>query len=158
MIKIHLPKGLKHNQPKKIVLHTMAEFINYDGEDMYAPYFLRKIGLSAHSLITPIGQEILCRYPTEGAYHAKGHNTDSLGLEFLMQGVHTYESFLETLKTPYLSAAAFDKGVEVVKGWMDKFDIPIEEVVTHQEIDPDRKYDPGTGFPLEEFKNELSHA
>lgn len=155
MIKIHLPKGLRYNQPKKIVLHAMSEFIHYDEEDMYAPYFLRKIGLSIHALVTPMGQEILCRYPTEGAYHAKGHNTDSLGIEFLVPGVSTYENFLELLKTPYLTSDAFNKGVEVVKSWMNRFDIPIEEVYTHQELDPSRKFDPGSGFPLEDFKSKL---
>lgn len=153
---IPLYKGNIHNDPKRIVIHAMGEFIEYEnGEHVHAYELLRKLGYSAHRLITPSGDVIKLREDTQGAYHAKGHNTNTLGVEFLVPGVHDYESFLAALKTPYMTPSQFKMGVTVVKAWMIRWDIELEDVVTHSEIDPSRKYDPGTGFPLEEFKDEL---
>ena len=155
LIKIPLYKGANNNRPRKIVLHAMAEFIKYENQWMHAADFLRKIGLSAHALVTPSGDIIQCREDVQGAWHARGYNTDSLGIEFLVPGGHEYADFLEALKHPYISPQVFSAGVSWVKQKMDKWDIPVEEVVTHQEIDPVRKFDPGAGFPLEDFLTEL---
>jgi len=145
--KIPLPKGASSNSPKRIVIHAMGEFIKYKEEDMYAPYFLKEIGLSAHALITPEGTVIRCREDNQGGYHAKGHNTDTLGVEFMLQGVHDYGSFIRGIKNPWVNAKAYAAGQELIKQWMAKHAIKKEDVVYHSEIDPERKEDPGIGFP-----------
>src|SRR5690606_28750529 len=76
------PFGAAHQTPKRIIVHAMSEWIN----GMYAPDFLLSVGLSAHALVTPDGDIIKCREDTQGAFHAKGLNTDSLGIEFLLPG------------------------------------------------------------------------
>jgi len=138
-----LNKGNKYNKPKFIVLHAMGEFIEYEKQHYHATEFLKLVGLSAHRLITPSGVVIKCREDNQGAWHAKGYNTDSLGIEFLVPGVHNYKSFLKALKTSYLTSKALKAGVEILKYWMDKFDIDKIDIKSHQQIDPDRKHDPG---------------
>ncbi len=143
VINIPSTQGSKHNIPKMIVIHTISEFLSYEGEDMYAPYFLRRIGLSAHRLVTPTGDMIKCREDEQGGYHAKKFNTDSLGIEFLMQGLHTYEEFIERMKIPYLTEIQVENGAYVIASWAKKWRIPFEMIKTHRQIDPKRKFDPG---------------
>ena len=148
----HLDHGGKTNTPDLIVLHAMGEYI--EGEpDLWAPAFLDKIGLSAHALVTPDGNIIRCREDYEGAWHAKGHNKNSLGIEFLVQGVHTYGSFMERIKTNYLTAPQYEAGLEQVRNWMKIHHIT--NIKTHSELSPGRKFDPGQGFPLVTFLQEL---
>lgn len=165
---IHLLGGDNHNAPKMIALHAMAEYIHVNsavkeyyaakgkvlelGRDYHAPEWLRALGYSAHDLVTPSGLVIKCRENHEGAYHAYGYNTDSLGVEFLLEGIHTYETFKAGISSEYLTSMQFGKGVEIVTKWMIDYDIPIEKVVTHHSLSPNRKTDPGTGFPLSQFK------
>jgi len=165
---IHLLGGDIHNSPKIIVLHAMGEYIHVSeevkahyaakgkvlelGRDYHAPEWLRVLGYSAHNLVTPSGLVIKCRENHEGAYHAYGYNTDSLGIEFLLEGIHTYETFKAGISSEYLTSMQFGKGVEVVSKWMDDYDISMDGVVTHHSLSPNRKTDPGSGFPLEQFK------
>ena len=74
--------GPRHQTPNKIVVHAMGEFIN----NKPAWAFLESIGLSAHIFVTPSGVIVRSRKDRQGAWHAKGFNTDSLGIEFLVPG------------------------------------------------------------------------
>ncbi len=153
---IPLSKGARTNTPTKIVIHAMGEFVEVeDSRHIHAYELLRNIGLSAHRLVTPNGDMIKCREDGQGSYHAKGHNTNSLGIEFLVPGAYDYDEFIEAIKMPYLTPEQFKNGVYIVKSWMIKWDINIDNVFTHSELDPDRKQDPGIGFPFREFINEL---
>ena len=143
---IRLDKGAKNNTPKRIIIHAMSEFINYKGQTLHAVEFLKLIGLSAHVLVEPNGTIIRCREDSEGAYHAKGHNTDTLGVEFLIEGIHSYAEFLEAMKKPYLTEDQIDSGFKLVKGWMIRWNIHKNNVLMHSDIDPERKYDAGQGF------------
>jgi len=158
----HLEHGALHNVPSSIVIHSMAEYIHIDqaasvalnipAGDYHAFEFLDVSGLSAHILGTPSGVNIRCRYDNEIAWHARGHNTGSLGYEFLVPGLHDYGSFLEAIKRPYLSAEQYQKGVDQVKQWANHFQI--EKIDRHSDLDPTRKKDPGDGFPWEQFKKD----
>lgn len=154
IINIPLPKGNNFNNPKRIVIHAMGEFIYRPDRRSYVHAYesLRIDGLSAHRLVTPTGQMIKLREDQQGAYHALGHNTDTLGIEFLVSGAHDYESFSRAIKSDWLTAKQLENGAYIVRSWMDKWDIGIENVVGHNEIDPSRKEDPGEGFPWREFK------
>ena len=94
--------GNKFNNPKMIVVHSMGEFI-LDPHPMHASDFLVKLGFSAHVLVEPSGDAIICRDDDQGGYHAKGYNTDSLGIEFLVEGHHDYGTFLEAIKADYIT-------------------------------------------------------
>lgn len=150
---IPLKNGFTIQKPDKIIIHSMSEFISYQNEDFYAPYFLNKIGLSVHAIVTTSGVIIRCRDDRQGAYHAKGFNLNSLGVEFLVPGIHTYDSFLEKIKTNYLTKEQYNAGVKLVKKWMKDFNI--KDVRRHSDISPERKFDPGNGFPWTKFLNNI---
>ena len=92
------PYGTSTQQPNRIILHSIAEYIRFEGELLYAPEFLEKIKLSAHALIAPDGTLIRTRQDKEGAYHAKSHNKNTLGVEIMVAGEHDYSSFLKTIE------------------------------------------------------------
>ena len=136
------------NNPKMIVVHCMGEFIT-DPHPIHATDFLVKMGFSAHALVSPNGDVYLCRDDDQGAHHALGYNTDSLGVEVLVEGNHNYGSFLEAIKTDYVLSEQMSSLTEVVKSWLDAYDI--KRLVRHSDISPGRKVDPGAGFPWESF-------
>jgi len=80
---IPLDAGFDNHSPKRIVIHAMGEYIDTEPVDYHAVDWLRKLGLSAHAFITPSGVVIRGRKDAQGAYHAKGYNAGSLGVEFL---------------------------------------------------------------------------
>lgn len=151
----HIPSdnGGGKQTPSLIVIHSMGEFIDTEGNDYYAPEFLKKIGLSAHYLITPTGVIIKCREDDQVAWHCKGHNVNSIGVEFLVAGLHTYGTFVERIKEPYLGKAQYNAGVELVKGLCDRHEI--KSINTHSELCPNRKVDPGSSFPVCKFMDDI---
>ena len=143
-LNVHPQRGGVNN-PKTVIIHGMSEYLFHKGKYMHAEEFLRSMRLSAHFLVTPSGVGIRLRNDDQRASHALGHNTDTLGIEFLVPGLHTYASFLEDMKFNYVTSAAYDTGQEIIRNWMQIH--PIERVTAHSVIDPKRKYDPGDGFP-----------
>ena len=144
-----LPSGATHQTPNRIVLHAMGEYIKTETGEQHAYDFLKNTGLSAHALICPDGTILKCREDNQGAYHARGFNKDSLGVEFLVQGVHTYDSFLKAIGKPYLTFEQHVSGVELLRQWC--FTHAISLIDTHSALSPGRKQDPGAGFPLKQF-------
>ncbi len=143
----HMPSeyGGGDNEPGLIVVHAMAEFLDTAAEDFFAPDFLDTLGLSAHVFVTPSGVPIRCRDDDQVAWHSKGFNGNSLGIEFLVPGLHTYSTFVQAIATDWVTPAAFTCGVEVIKGWLAEHDIPL--IRRHSDLSPGRKVDPGNGFP-----------
>lgn len=152
-ITTQLKAGAKSQTPKRIIIHSMGEFIDLPGGGKHAVSYLAGVGLSAHAIIAPDGTNYRCRKDTQGAYHALGHNTDTLGLEFLVQGVHTYGTFLQTIRKPYITAEQYEVGVQQVKEWIKHWGIT--EVLRHSDISPERKVDPGDGFPWLMFLKDI---
>lgn len=148
------PFGAASQIPKLIVIHSMGEYLSLGDRDMSAADFLASIGLSAQYLITPSGVVIQCRQDNQGAYHAKGFNTDSIGIEFLVPGVHTYDTFIEAIKKPYVSDTQYAVGVNLVNHLINKYGIDMVE--RHSVLDPDRKKDPGEGFPWHQFMRDVA--
>lgn len=142
-----LDKGAKSQVPNRVVIHAMGEYIFHEGRYKHAVDFLRDIGLSAHALICPDGTIIRCRSDNQGAYHAKGYNTNSLGVEFLVKGKHDYASFKKAISSYYLTFDQHCAGVELIREWCTKYDIA--SIDRHSDLDPGRKSDPGKGFPFD---------
>lgn len=155
---IHIPNpyGGNHiNRPNMVVVHGMGEYILHKGKWYHAVEFLMKVRLSAHFLITPSGVGIRLRDDSERASHALGHNTDTLGVEFLVPGTFSaYQPFLDAMKTDWVTEQAYDKGVQLVKWWQGEHNI--DRVRGHCDIDPERKEDPGVGFP-NQFYIDIGH-
>lgn len=153
----HLSSGRKNQTPQRIVIHSMAEYV-VDGNKTawHAPDFLRHIGLSVHALVSPSGEIIRCRSDNEGAYHAKGFNVNSLGVEFLVKGQHDYDSFLNQIKKDYITKLQYQAGVELVKEWIWLYNIT--QIDRHSDLSPERKYDPGDGFPWNQFLKDIAEA
>jgi len=155
IIQARLRKGNRYNDPKLIVVHAMGEFIK-DPDPTHAVQFLKNYGLSAHVLAASDGDIYICRDPSQGAYHARKFNTNSLGIEFLVAGEHNYASFVSTIAEPdWVSPMQWESGIEVVRGWMQNYNIT--EVVKHSDLSPGRKVDPGAGFPWDKFQKRI-HA
>ncbi len=149
----YLPYGASHQSPNVIIVHAMSEYFMVRGKMVHAVEFLNEIRLSAHALISPNGDVFMCRPDNEGAYHARGHNTDSIGIEFLVEGVNTYGEFIEKIKTNYTTEAQIQSGVEVCKKLINDNDITL--VTRHSDVSPERKLDPGEGFEWDSFLNKL---
>jgi len=124
---------------------------------VYAASFLDRLGLSAHILAAPGGEAIRCRHDDEGGYHAKGFNTDSLGIEILVSGEHNYSTFLEAIETDWVTQAQWKTAVDIVAYWCDRWAIGTipGQLDRHCDVDPDRKADPGNGFPWSRFVEEV---
>lgn len=162
-IRLYLPHGGGDQVPTRVIIHAMAEYIDLDATTaarfgleagpLHALHYLMAAKLSAHALITPAGDVLLTRDPSLQAWHALDHNQDTLGVEFLVPGAHGYAGFLEAIADDYLTAAAYSAGIDLVGDWLDNYSI--SDITTHQAIDPDRKQDPGAGFPFQRFIEDL---
>ncbi len=148
-----LEHGRSTNTPTKIIVHAMAEFLEGGDRDLHAAPFLDKLGLSAHILITPSGDLIRCRNDNEGAWHAKGHNTNSLGIEFLVPGCHTYETFKTAIKEDWVSETQYQAGLACIQNWCNAWHI--KSVERHSDVSVGRKVDPGKGFPIDRLLSEV---
>lgn len=150
---IPLPDGGGQQWPNRIIVHSMAQFINDRGTAYYASEWLRHLGLSAHALVDPSGVLVRCREDTEMAWHAKGHNSNTLGIEILVPGVHDYGTFVERIKTPYCTDVQLEAAKWQVSEWVRKHNI--SEIARHSDVDPDRKVDPGAGLDWSKFLQEV---
>lgn len=145
-----LPFGARYQVPSRIVVHCMAEHVDYEGKRIHAWELLYRLGLSSHVLLTPNGVRIVCRREQQGAFHAKGHNTNSLGIEVLVPGVFNLEQLQERTKSPYVEPAQFEELVKLVLEWRRAYHI--RQIDRHSDLDPERRwFDPGEGFPWAEL-------
>ena len=119
-------------QPKGIILHSMSEYLMYEGQRLYAKDFLKKLGLSVHGFIKPDGTYDKMITSPNKAFHAgkslheglSGLNSHYLGVELLVPGLNDYGSFTKKIKVPgTYTQTQFDQTVKVFKFWMDKFNI-----------------------------------
>lgn len=158
-IELLIPYGGGDQIPDSIVVHAMAEYILLEGRRIHASAFLFvtpwiiETELSAHILVTPKGDVLRSHPDNKIAWHAKGHNTNSLGIEFLVEGGYNYINFINRIRTPYLTAEQYTAGVEVVNYWQSLHEI--QAVDRHSDLSPDRKVDPGDGFPWMDFKGRI---
>ena len=159
-------------QPKGIILHSMAEYLVYEGQKLYAKDFLKKLRLSVHGFIKPDGTYDKMIETPGKAFHAgkslheglSGLNSHYLGVELLVPGQHDFSSFSKAIKTPgTYTQAQFDQTLAVFKFWMNKYNIPASRVVRHSDVSGDHvrgagkgKTDPGSAFDWEAFQKALT--
>jgi len=159
-------------KPTGLILHSMSEFLMWEGEKLYAKDFLKKLGLSVHGFIKPDGTyDKMIESPHKAAHAGKSFwngigalNSHYLGIELLVEGVNDYASFNKKIKTPgTYTQAQFDKTVEVFSWWMKQYKIPLENVVRHSDCSGDHvrgkgkgKTDPGNAFDWKALQTALA--
>ena len=158
-------------QPKGIILHSMSEYLMWEGKKLYAKDFLKKLGLSVHGFIKPDGTYDKMIVSPGKAFHAgkslheglSGLNSYYLGVELLVPGLNDYGTFSKKInqKGTY-SQAQFNTTVQVFKYWMKQFNIPASRVVRHSDVSGDHvrgkgkgKTDPGSAFDWRAFQRAL---
>lgn len=154
IVPVYNPYGAAYQTPDTIIVHAMGEYIQVGESDYeHAPDYLMRQGLSAHAMAAPDGTIYRCRPDSLGAYHAREHNTDSLGIEVMVSGKHDYNSFARAIGTHYLTDAQYDAVVWQCKEWMQKH--KITKILRHSDVSPGRKIDPGDGFPWDKFLEDV---
>lgn len=143
--------------PNRIIVHSMGEYLDLGSEPVHATEFLDKVmKFSAHILVSPNGIIYRQRSDDQIAWHAKGHNMNTLGIEILVDGVWTYGPWKERIKEDWCSKFQFYVAAAVVRNWMLKWSITPQLVLRHSDVDPARKVDPGEGFDWLTFKELIS--
>jgi len=157
--------------PKGIVVHSMGEYLFWEGEWITAHDFLKELKLSVHGFIHPDGTyEKMIESPGRASHAGKsiheglsGLNSHYLGFELLVPGKHSYDSFLKAIETKGVyTEQQFNAAVDTCKWWMKQYDIPASRVVRHSDVSGDHvrgkgkgKVDPGSAFDWERFQAAL---
>ena len=118
--------------------------------------WLRAIGRSTHVFALPDGRGVREVDSWYKAWHAKGFNSRTVGIEFVLPGVWPYGKFIAAMDGER-EAAYTTKQIAFGADWCRArslehgFPLTHETVRTHRQVDPERKHDPGVIFPLEAF-------
>jgi len=143
-------------EPELLVIHAIGQFIKIRKPAVAAIPFLNEVKLSAHLVIAVDGTRFQCRPFNKIAWHAKGYNKNSIGIEVEVEGDHDIGSFKKKIKEDWVGDAQYDELVLATKEILN--DYPIKKVVRHSDIDPTRKTDPGTGFDFPRFLRDVGMA
>jgi len=157
--------------PKGIIIHSMAEYLDLDGGPKYAKDFLKSLNLSVHGFIKPDGiYDSMVSSPNKASHAGKSEwgewrylNGHFLGVELLVEGIHTYSSFKKVInKGGTYSQEQFDSLIRVCKWWKVKYNIKSKNIVRHSDVSGDDirgkgrgKIDPGSAFDWVKFKREI---
>lgn len=142
------------------LVHSMGEYILTATGPVYGPTFLEDSGLSAHAFIPPDGNVIRGVDTERVAYHAgksrwkgiEGLNGTFLGVELLVQGEHTFSTFVKRIQEPDCYTEDQYKGLgQLLAAWGRRygFDKPMilgHSMVSGPDVRDDPKPDPGDGF------------
>ena len=144
--KIRLSKNFRERkgQIRFIVFHCSSV---RDEDELFDT--IENLGLSTHYIINQEGEIMMCVEPSNVAYHAgkskwrdslgESLNEESIGIECVAPNLgqnkedYSYKMFL-----------AINSLLDMLRV---KYKIRKENIVGHSDIAPDRKADPGIGFP-----------
>ena len=143
--------SLPVTNPNTIVVHAVAEFIDFRHRDQTGWEFIDSLGWGAHYYITPSGTIINSIPEQRMGAHAKGHNEDTIGIEFVVPGLHTIETLTRAMDNPgWMSYAQTEHGILLCNELISRHK-NIKYMTSHAHLSPERKTDPGKGFPYPEF-------
>jgi N-acetyl-anhydromuramyl-L-alanine amidase AmpD len=147
-----------------VTLHAIGEWLVDDGDAAgggvgriyHCTDWLRATGVSTHVFALPDGRGVREVDSWEKAWHCKGFNTSTVGIEFVLAGVWPYGEFIEAMKGTR-NATYTDEQIAFGVEWCQArsrehgFELTAETVRTHAQRDPDRKRDPGIIFDYPGF-------
>lgn len=153
-----------------VVLHAIGEWVvdytNAGGKGQnytwHCTDWLRAIGRSCHAFCMPDGRLVREVDSAYKAWHCKGSNSRSVGIEFVLPGVWPYGKFQAAMQGKRDAAytdAQIRAGAEWVSDRMIEHEIELsiggnsEAVIrSHSVIAPGLKFDPGVPFPIASFR------
>ncbi len=160
-----------------IIIHAMSEYIVNEGETMFCVDFLNEIQYGAHYFILPDGTIFegvipLNRTPHVGRseyYNRKWLNETSIGIEFLVDGVNDYATFIQRINArqskkhrPPFTDDQYKAGAQLILDLQDQFGSILGRIVGHSEVSGDDvrgegrgKRDPGKNFNWVELRSYL---
>ena len=157
--------------PVGIIVHSMTEFIDWEGETITARQLLQKLSLSVHALIHPDGTiEEVINSNSKAAHAGKslhkglsGLNSYFLGYEILVPGKNDFGSFSKKIQEPgCYTDEQMVAAVKLTRDWMNEYGISKKDVVRHSDVSGDDvrgsgkgKTDPGAGFDWDGFLAKL---
>jgi len=134
------------------VIHAIAEYIEFGDADLHCIDYLQHVTpYSAHYFITPSGLRIHTADETMMCAHARGANYGTIGIEIMVGGCHTYESFSRTIAKEWLTKGQRIAVIELIKDLRSRYGWGIDAFRRHSDISPGRKIDPGKGFPFKDI-------
>lgn len=154
-------KKAGYSGPDSVVVHAIAEYIDFGAYPIHASTYLKHAAEGAHTLVTPTGVLLRTTNPERVAWHCRARrmNWRALGIELLVPGVHNYVTFLERIAEPgWITQPAYEALVWEVTGWARANGIDPNHIYTHQELDPKRKRDPGPGLDIVRFREVVGRA
>ncbi len=153
------PTRIQH--PVGIAVHTAENLPDWDGDDTGAEAVARYMSTmtrpASYHTVVDSDSTIECLPASGTAFHVKGWNSSLLGLAFATQAAAWVDAPAGWV------TAILNRGADVAADWCAKFEIEAKHVtpqildhggtglVGHGELDPDRRTDPGAGFPWERF-------
>ncbi len=151
----------KHWKPRThpvdlLVVHAMGEWVIDDlGEYHYCSDWLNILKLSVHAFCLPDGRILQSVSPDHVAFHAKEFNPHSVGMEFIIAGAHTYQTFLQRIADvnhPPFTPAQYLSGGWWFRQQAQRFHLTFQHIKSHKELAPHRKEDPGAAFNWKTFQ------
>lgn len=175
MKEISSPSPRFHNSPSLprvgIVYHSAGEIIlEDDGTPLPAVDFMVKYRFSYHTIIHP--KDIVTHTVDwdKRAWHAgkskfkewEDLNDMFLGFCFLIQGTHSYGSYLKAIRDPenftdfqYQAAQVLTRRAYGIYAKLKFENLTEHSIVSGPQVRPDPKPDPGPGFNLERLKKSI---
>ena len=158
--------SVRRNKVRVIVVHTAENLPDISGEDMGAENVARFLSTTdrAASYHTVVDADSTVRLlPTSyTAFGVRSFNSPALHLSFATRAAEW-----ATLPQDRVNAAIRNGAIEA-KRWVDDFDIPTVRInvteahsghtgfVSHAQMDPTRRSDPGADFPWDLFMTLIS--
>lgn len=142
-----------------VVVHTAENLPDFDPPDMgaerVAAYGARTDRNASWHQTVDSDSVVACLPDDHTAWHVKGYNSASLGVEIATQahrwgdGPADWEAAVLQNTADVVGRWCIDYGIPAVKLSQAEVDAGEKGLVSHSTLDPSRRSDPGIGFPWE---------
>lgn len=96
----------------RIILHAVGEYLHHEGEWVHYTEYFRWAweynGICYHYTVEPDGRIVKLLDESIICGHAKGHNTDSIGIALILPGQHTEESLREGISKQWITEQQYE--------------------------------------------------